>query len=100
MGFLKDKEGQEFISKLNSEELKIIAHQTNGKYFEISKQFKNNRNDMERLKSSLEEIQGTWEDKREISLEANKYAYFLILALFLLAIDVLHTAKIIRFQQN
>ncbi|MDX1904110.1 MAG: VWA domain-containing protein [Thermonemataceae bacterium] len=99
-GFLKDKEGQEVVSKLNVEELNRIAKVANGKYFEISKQTKNNRNDMEKLKSSLEEIQGTWEDKREISLEANKYQYFLILALFFISIDILHTAKIIRFKET
>lgn len=91
-GFKKDRQGNEVVSKLNNSSLKKIASDTGGKYFEINE----SRNDVERLINSINDIEGELRDAKQVDTAANKYYYFLALALFLMLFDALLKVKIIR----
>lgn len=95
-GYKKDKDGQKVVSKLNRNALIQLANISGGKYFEISQFQDVSRNDMDKVRANLEEIQGRLEDKREISLEANKYLYPLTIAFLLMCLDVIITTRIIK----
>jgi Ca-activated chloride channel family protein len=95
-GYKKDEKGKVILSKLNRKALMQLAQTAGGKYFEISRQGGISRNDMEKVRSNLEEIQGTLEDKREVSLDSNKYFYPLLIALLMICIDTLITTRIIK----
>ncbi|MFY0624942.1 MAG: VWA domain-containing protein [Reichenbachiella sp.] len=82
-GFKKDRSGQDVISKLNPVALKKLANQTKGKYFEIN----NQQNDVEKLINTIDGIEGELRDARHMDVSANKYYYFLALAMLLLFID-------------
>ncbi len=88
-GFKTDRYGKEVITRLNSDDLKSLAIKTGGKYFEIN----NKNSDVERLINSINKIEGELRDTRKIDVSANKYYYFIALALILLAIDVLFSTK-------
>ncbi|MDW8295515.1 MAG: VWA domain-containing protein [Raineya sp.] len=95
-GFKKNDKGEKVISKLNRNYLLNFVSQAEGKYFEISQEGQTLRNDMDKVRTTLEEIQGILQDKREISLEANKYYYPLILAFVMLCLDMVVTTRIIK----
>jgi Ca-activated chloride channel family protein len=84
-GFKTDKNGREVFTKLNAADLKTLAIKTGGKYFEID----NEINDIERLINSINGIEGELKDSRVIDVSANKYYYFLALALILICTDLL-----------
>lgn len=88
-GFKTDKSGREVITKLNSKDLKSLAINTGGKYFEIN----NERNDTERLINAINGIEGELKDTRKVDISANKYYYFAALALILLCLDILIGVK-------
>ncbi len=88
-GFKTDKNGREVFTKLNAKDLKILAIKTGGKYFEIN----NESNDIERLINTINGIEGEVKDSRVIDVSANKYYYFLALALILLCADFLIGVK-------
>ncbi|MEN8248674.1 MAG: VWA domain-containing protein [Bacteroidota bacterium] len=91
-GFKKDNSGNEVISKLNRQSLKELAARTDGKYFEINQR----QNDVSRLINTINAVEGQLRDSRMVDVSANKYIYFLMAALVLLAIDVLTTVKTIK----
>ncbi len=91
-GFKTDREGREVVSTLRSQDLKQLAIKTDGKYFEIN----GRTNDVERLINTINSIEGELRDTRRIDVSANKYYYFLALALLLLAADVLVSFKMVR----
>ena len=95
-GYKKNKNGEKVLSKLNRNALMQLASISGGKYFEISQFQGLNRNDMDKVRANLEEIQGRLEDKREISLEANKYLYPLTIAFLLMCLDIIITTRIIK----
>lgn len=95
-GFKKNNKGEKVISKLNRNYLLNFVQQAEGKYFEISQENQIIRNDMDKVRATLEEIQGILQDKREISLEANKYYYPLLLAFMMLCLDMIITTRIIK----
>ena len=87
--FKKDENGDIVVTKLEPNSLKKMASQTNGKYLEIntvSGSFKE-------LIIKLEQITTSVIDERQVNVIANKYFYFLIIALFLLGIDVFFTVR-------
>lgn len=92
-GFKKNDDGDVVVSKLNNESLVDLAEQTGGEYFEIS----NQRNDTERLISSIRKIEGEVRDVKQVDAEANRYYYFLAAALLLLLADAVTSFRIIRF---
>jgi Ca-activated chloride channel family protein len=87
-----DRQGNVVVSKLNSSSLKALASKTGGKYFEINE----TRNDVSRLISTINNIEGELMDARFVDVTANKYYYFLLAALILLALDVLINVKTVR----
>lgn len=82
-GFKKDNNGQDVLTKLNSVSLKKIASATSGKYFEINA----SQNDVEKLINTIGDIEGELRDSKKMDVSANKYYYFLALALLLICID-------------
>lgn len=92
-GFKKDRQGNVVVSKLNSRSLRSLASQTGGQYFEVNE----SRNDVSRLINTIGQIEGEFRDARFVDVTANRYFYFLGLAIVLLLVDVLfavHTFRI------
>lgn len=91
-GFKTDRSGKEVVTKLNSRDLKTLAVKTGGKYFEINE----NSNDIERLINAINAIEGELKDARVVDVSANKYYYFIALALLLISFDFLLGLKAVR----
>ena len=91
-GFKKNKDGNEVVSKLDRQSLKELAARTGGSYFEINQR----QNDVSRLINNINSVEGQLRDARTVDVSANKYIYFLLAALVLLAIDLLTTIKTIK----
>jgi len=91
-GFKKDRQGKEVLTKLNSESLQDLADKTDGDYFEINE----SRNDVERLISAINRIEGELRDAKQVDATQNRYYYFLGLALMLMIFDVLIGVKLIK----
>jgi Ca-activated chloride channel family protein len=90
-GYKTDKEGNTVITRLNPSSLKSLASKTNGEYFEINQ----SRNDLNRLISTINKIEGQMRDARLIDASANRYYYFLLGALVLIVLDILISVKTI-----
>ena len=91
-GFKTDRSGNVVVSKLNPQSLKALASRTGGKYFEINE----TRNDVSRLISTINNIEGELMDARYVDVTANKYFFFLLGAIVLLVLDVLINVKTVR----
>ena len=91
-GFKKDRQGNDVITKLDSRQLKSLAVETGGTYFEINE----SQNDVERLINTINEIEGELRDARIMDVSSNKYFYFLWLALGLVLIDFLISIKTVK----
>ena len=91
-GFKTDKNGREVFTKLNAKDLKTLAIKTGGKYFEINEE----SNGIERLINAINGIEGELKDSRVIDVSANKYYYFVALALILIFIDLLIGLKTVH----
>lgn len=91
-GLMLDAEGNKVITKLNARDLKSIASATRGEYFEINETI----NQVPRLIAALDRIEGQVREVRKVDVGADKYYYFVIVALALLMADVLFTIKVIR----
>ena len=89
--FKKDNEGNDVITKLNSNSLKETASYTGGKYFEIS----NEMNQTDNLISEIINIKGDYIESKTVDVTENKYFYFLFSALILMLIDFTFSFKII-----
>jgi len=88
-GFKKNNTRQDVITKLNPASLKKLAANTNGKYFEINE----SQNDVSKLINTIGDIEGELRDSKKMDVSANKYYYFLTLALILMVLDVLIKVK-------
>ncbi|MBX2955270.1 MAG: VWA domain-containing protein [Cyclobacteriaceae bacterium] len=91
-GYRTDRQGNVVVTKLNSKALQSLASKTGGHYFEINE----NRNDVARMINTINTIEGELMDARLIDVSANKYFYFLLMAVILLAVDVLVHIRTIR----
>jgi Ca-activated chloride channel family protein len=87
-----NRQGLIVQTKLNPKQLKSLATQTGGQYFEINE----SRNDVSRLINTISKIEGELRDARFIDVTANKYFYFLALAALLLVIDILVNVTTVR----
>jgi Ca-activated chloride channel family protein len=87
-----NRQGLIVQTKLNSKQLKSLAAQTGGQYFEINE----TKNDVSRLISTISNIEGELRDARFIDVTANKYFYFLAAAAVLLIIDILVNIATVR----
>jgi Ca-activated chloride channel homolog len=91
-GYKTDRQGNVVVTKIKPEALKDLASKTGGQYFEINE----NRNDVSRLINTISNIEGEFRDARFVDISANKYYYFLAVAIFLLVLDVLLNVRTIR----
>lgn len=91
-GLKTDRSGQVVVTKIEPEALKKLADQTGGQYFEINE----NRSDVTRLINTISKIEGEFRDARLVDISANKYYYFLAIAILILLLDVLINVKTIR----
>ena len=91
-GYKTDREGKTVISKLNSRELRSLADKTGGRYFEIN----DSRNDVSRLINTIGGIEGELRDTRFVDVSANRYFYFLGLAIALFVLDMLFSVQAVK----
>jgi Ca-activated chloride channel family protein len=87
--FKRDQDGEEVITKLNSNSLQELANATDGIYFEFS----DKRSDTSKLINAISRIEGEVRKSRLMDATANKYYYFLGVALALLALDIIVTIR-------
>jgi len=91
-GFKKNRQGEDVVSRLNSTSLRKLAADTEGKYFEINK----SQNDVSRLISSINDIEGELRDSKQVDAQSNKYFYFLALALLLMILDMSTNVRVLK----
>jgi Ca-activated chloride channel family protein len=91
-GFKTDRTGREVITRLNSNTMKSIAIKTEGKYYEINE----SQNDVSRLINTINQIEGELRDARMMDVSANKFYYFLAIALLLIVFDLITSVKPIK----
>ena len=91
-GYKKDRQGNDVITKLDRQSLRELAARTGGKYFEINEK----QNDVTRLINTINDVEGQLRDARVVDVSANKYIYFLGIALLLMLLDMLITVKTVR----
>lgn len=91
-GFKTDRQGNTVVTRLDSRSLQSLASKTGGQYFEINE----TKNDVSRLINTISRIEGELRDTRFVDVSANRYHYFLLIALFLLVIDVMVNVKTVR----
>lgn len=91
-GFKQNNQGGDVITKLDSRSLRQLAADTDGKYFEINE----TRNDVSRLINTIKGIEGELRDSRQVDVSANRYYYFLAIALALIVLDVLFSFKTVK----
>ncbi len=90
--FLRDEQGQEVITKLNTVGMQSIIRQTSGRYFKLNQ----SQNDINAIIDTLANLKNTQLDERKFMVENNRYAYFLWVALLLIALDVMLTVQIVK----
>jgi Ca-activated chloride channel family protein len=88
-GWVKDENGEIVTTRLNSNYLRELAMATNGKYFEIN----NQTNAIADVVSAINSVENRLIDSRKVAVVSNKYRYFLMAALVLIALDVLVTVS-------
>jgi Ca-activated chloride channel family protein len=91
-GFLQDPEGNTVSVRLVSDDLRSLASRTGGKYFEVNDE----KNEVPSLIEAIQNIEGEVWDVQVVDAGANKYFYFLFVALGLLLLDVLFTINILK----
>jgi Ca-activated chloride channel family protein len=64
----------------------------NGKYFQLTNQV----NGVSDLLKEVDRVESNWIDTRKMTVANNKYYYLVILALFLMIIDILFTVRTIK----
>lgn len=91
-GFKQDRDGNDVVTRLDPKSLKTLANQTDGQYFEINE----TNNDINRLISKINAIEGELRDSKQVDVSANRYYYFLLAAILLLILDITTNLKVIR----
>ena len=81
------------ISRLTSDNLRIIANDTSGDYFELSGE----QNDIPHLIDTISKLEGTVMASRTVEASSNKYFYFLLAALLLAIIDAVLPVRTLSF---
>lgn len=80
------------LTRLVATHLKEVAEKSGGQYFEIN----DNRNDVNRLITAINNIEGELRDTRVIDVSANRYHLLLLPALLLLLFDIFVNVKTVR----
>ncbi|RNI29004.1 VWA domain-containing protein [Rufibacter latericius] len=90
--FKKDPSGEIVLTKLEPDALKEVAQRTKGNYFEINQ----NLSETPRLLSAVNSVKSELRQTKVVEVAANKYLYPLLMALLLIALDVLWTIQVLR----
>jgi Ca-activated chloride channel homolog len=90
--FKRDKQGKIVTTTLQAEPLTQLAELTGGQYFEVNERV----SEVSRLINAINAIEGELRESKTVDVAANKYIYPLALALLLILLDVIVTAKVIR----
>lgn len=88
-GWVKDDNDQIVTTHLNNAYLRDLAKSTNGKYFEINSQ----QNAIGDVVDAINSVENRLIDSRKVAVVSNKYRYFLMVALVLIALDILVTVS-------
>lgn len=88
-GWVKDDNDQIVTTHLNNAYLRELAKSTNGKYFEINSQ----QNAIADVVDAINSVENRLIDSRKVAVVSNKYRYFLMVALVLIALDILVTVS-------
>jgi Ca-activated chloride channel family protein len=91
-GFILDDNGEQVVARLSSKDLRNISTQTGGRYFEVT----NEKNEVPAMMEAIQNIEGEVWDVQVVDIGANKYFYFLFVALGILLIDVLFTINLMK----
>jgi Ca-activated chloride channel homolog len=91
-GFILDENGEPVVAKLSSKDLRAISSQTGGLYFEVT----NEKNEVPAMMEAIQNIEGEVWDVQVVDIGANKYFYFLFVALGILLVDVLFTINVMK----
>jgi len=98
-GFMKDKEGNIVLTKLDETVLKTITERTNGKYYRGT----NTQDELENIYNDLAKIEQSEYGSRKITEYEDRYYYFLFPALLLLIIEFLipsnRSKLLMRFEE-
>ena len=87
--WVKDDNDQIVTTHLNNAYLRELAKSTNGKYFEINSQ----QNAIGDVVDAINSVENRLIDSRKVAVVSNKYRYFLMVALVLIALDILVTVS-------
>jgi Ca-activated chloride channel homolog len=87
--WVRDENGEIVTTRLNNTYLQDLAKATNGKYFEIN----NQTNAIADVVNAINSVENRLIDSRKVAVVSNKYRYFLMVALVLIALDVLVTVS-------
>lgn len=87
--YQKDEKGNVVVTKLEAASLKKMVSIANGKYLEINTV----SGSFNQLITQVEQLKSRMTNEGQVDSTANKYFYFLIIALFLLGIDVFFTVR-------
>lgn len=90
--FIRDEQRQIVKTRLDRETLRGLARDGRGQYIEATP----NAPYLNQLTDALRSVQGRTIDQRRIGVSTNKYYYFLLAALALLAIDVIVAVRTFR----
>lgn len=91
-GVKMDNTGQPVVTRLNPGALKELASKTKGDYFEINER----KNEVTKLINTISQVEGEVRDARFVDASANRYFYFLAVALALLLLDALVAIRTVR----
>ena len=88
-GNLRDKDGKVVQTRLNRSYLRQFVKDTRGSYLELA----SSSGDLTPLISAIQTMENRLVDQRKLEVTTNKYYYFLVVALVLIAIDILVTVR-------
>jgi Ca-activated chloride channel family protein len=84
--------GQPAITRIEDSNLKLIASQTDGQYFELSDEVQ----EIPELIQAIERVEGSVTGSRMVEASANKYFYFLLAAICLAILDMVLPFRTIK----
>ncbi|QHT69760.1 VWA domain-containing protein [Rhodocytophaga rosea] len=90
--FKKDNDGKEVITILQREHLLRMTERNGGNYYEIN----NTEDNMAELAQAIQNIEGQLLDTKDIEATANKYYYFLLVALLCMIVDIVIVSRTIH----
>jgi Ca-activated chloride channel family protein len=91
-GYKKDKSGQEVVTSLNLVQIADIAKKANGKYFLLN----NQNQQISQLQEAIQNVKKSQNTLNQQMVTNNKYVYFLLIALLLVAVDFLLNITILK----